>query len=504
MTAVSDIPERAAAKASMRAYARLGNDNHDSGPPSSAEVAQDAITLEKVGDFLELDLRRVRVWLRSGLLIIAILALVGAVGGALYSALSKPRYTVTTDVLIDPADLQLFDDKLFATKGQVDNALLVTGSKVRILTSRNVLKRVVTDLDLGDDPEFYDPNAFDLKSLFGASKSLGDPEAGAAASLATHIVTQIDDKSFVTSLSVSSESTDKAIAISAAMIQAFKDELAATEADGAARAAVALDQRLTLLRADVQAAEQRVEAFKRDNNLSSSNGELVASQSLTQLNVDLVTAQTRAAAAQADYKALLAGDANARPDAAISATLTSLRDKAGAVQQELSSESMIYGPLHPRVVSLKGELAVVKSQIQNELARTIAVAKGEADQTAAVVTALTAKMGTLSTDNFSDGDLQVKLRELEREAAAKTSVYENFLSRQGQVTQLEQISTTNVRTISTAVPPPGRAWPPGAVVMAIIGAIGGTLAGIALAIALGLFKDLRGTRRESAVPNSRA
>src|SRR3569832_769831 len=303
MTVVSDIPERAAAaKATMRAYARLGNDNRsDATAPAHADERAAlphaeppaAVTLEKIGDFLELDLRRVTVWLRAGLLTNAILAVVGGVRGALYSMFSKPRYTVTTDGLIDPADLQLFNDNLFSSKSQTDNALLVTGSKVRILTSRNVLNRVVSELSLGDDPEFYDPNAFDLKSLFGGTKSGGDANEAAAISLASHVSTQIDEKSFVTSLAVSSQSTDKAIAISAAMIQAFKDELAATEAERAARAAAALDQRLALLRTDVQVAEKRVADFKRDNNLSSSNGELVAAQSLTQLNTDLVAAQSR-------------------------------------------------------------------------------------------------------------------------------------------------------------------------------------------------------------------
>jgi uncharacterized protein involved in exopolysaccharide biosynthesis len=504
MTVVSDIPERVAAKASMRAYARLGNEKRSEVSAVPAQPASEAVTLDKIGDFLELDLRRVSVWLRSGLLVIAILAVVGAATGGLYSALSKPRFTVTTDILIDPADLQLFDDNLFASKGQFDNALLVAGSKVRILTSRNVLKRVVADLDLSHDTEFYNPDAFDLKSLFGGSKAVGDPEAAAIGSLSGHVSTQIDEKSFVTSLSISSETTDKAIAISAAMIQAFKDELAANEADSAARAAAALDARLVQLRTDVQAAEERVEAFKRDNNLASSNGQLVTSQSLTQLNTEFVAAQSRAMAAQADYQALLVGDANAQPDVSISASLTALRDRAAVVQQQLSSESMVYGPLHPRIANLKGEFAAVNGQIQRELARTIAVAKGEAEQSAAVVAALTESMNALSSTAFSDGDLQVKLRELEREATAKTSVYENFLARERQVAELEQISTTNVRTISTAVPPSGRSWPPSVVVMAIVGAIGGVFAGAALAIAMGLFRDLRGTRRQPAAANNRA
>jgi uncharacterized protein involved in exopolysaccharide biosynthesis len=498
MTAVSEIPERPAPRAAgMRAYARLGEERRYPAGPRSAPAAEEAVTFDKIGDFLELDLRRFAVWLRSGLLAIVLLGAVGAVSGAIYSMLAKPRYAVTTDVMIDPANLQLFDANLFATQGQFDNALLFTGSKVRVLTSRNVLERVVTQLDLASDPEFYDPNGFDLKSMFGASKAAGDPVAAATEALGDHVGTKLDEKSFVVSLSVSSESTSKAIAISAAMIEAFKAELDASEADSASRAAAALDQRLTELRRDVQRAEVRVEAFRRDNNLASSNGQLVTSQSLTQLNTDFVAAQSRAAAAQANYEALLSGDANARSDT-VGSTLTALRDRAGVAQQQLSAAAMTYGPLHPRITSLKAELAVVNGQIENELKRMVATAKGEADQAAAVVAALTAQMQTLTADTFVDSDLQVELRELERDATAKAAVYENFLARQQQVAELEQISTTNVRTISTAVPPEGRSWPPGVVVMAMIGGIGGAILGIVLAVLLGLRRDLRKPRAAAA------
>ena len=506
MTVVSDIPERAAATSGSRAYARLGEEKRYRAPVlpvAPVAPADDAVTLDKIGDFLELDLRRVTTWIRSGFLAIVVLALIGAAIGVGYGTIAKPRYTVSTDILIDPANLQLFDSDLFATKGQFDNALLITGSKVRILTSRNVLDRVVAELDLADDPEFYNPDAFDLKALFGARRPPGDPQAAATESLGARVRTQLDEKSFVATLSVSAESTDKAIAISAAMIEAFKAELAASEAESASRAATALDDRLGKLRGDVQAAEARVEAFRREHNLASSNGQLVTSQSLTQLNTDFVAAQSRAAAAQANYQALLSGDANARPDAAVSATLTALRDRAGAVQQQLSSESMVYGPLHPRIASLNAELAGVNGQIQRELSRTIATAKGEAEQASAVVAALTQQMNSLTADAFLDGDLQVQLRELERDATAKTSVYENFLSRERQVAELEQISTTNVRTISTAVPPEGRAWPPGMMVLAVMGAVGGAAAGLALAVVFGLVRDLRPAPRRPVAANKR-
>jgi uncharacterized protein involved in exopolysaccharide biosynthesis len=164
---------------------------------------------------------------------------------------------------------------------------------------------------------------------------------------------------------------------------------------------------------------------------------------------------------------------------------------------------MVYGPLHPRIASLNAELAVVNGQIQRELTRTIDTAKGEVDQANAVVAALTEQMKGLTADAFLDGDLQVQLRELERDATAKTSVYENFLSRERQVAELEQISTTNVRTISTAVPPEGRSWPPSMTVLIMMGAVGGAVVGLGLAVVFGLIRDLRPAPRRPVAANKR-
>ena len=344
--------------------------------------------------------------------------------------------------------------------GQVDGQVLNAGSKLRVLTSGNVLSRVVDELDLVNDKEFFDPTpSFGLSGLFGASNSepAADPKLTALANLAQRVGTKADEKSFVATLSVSSESTDKAIAISQAIVKSFQDELAKAEADGAGRAAAALDDRLAQLKAGVQDAEEKVEAYKRENNLAaSSDGQLVSTQTLTQLNGQVVEAQSRVIAAQASYDALVAAGPNASTsDTAASAALTALRDKAGSLQQQLDAQSMVYGPRHPTIVSLTAEVAAVNAQLRTELNRVIAAAKATLDEANASLAALRASSDTLTGNVFSDNESQVALRELERDAASKSAIYESFLSRARQITEREQIDTTNVRVISTAVPPGG-------------------------------------------------
>ncbi|PTE11580.1 GumC family protein [Mesorhizobium helmanticense] len=498
------------ANARRRAMAQQGA---PSGAPSTAGVAGPVVpphasepvatvTLDKIGDFLELDFRRLFVWLRAGLALACMLAVVGAVVGGAYALLSKQRYTVATEILINPANLQVVENDLYSQSGQIDGQLLNARSKQRILISGNVLSRVVDELNLTSDPEFVDP---DRSASSGVSGSKSDPKLIALKNLDERVSTTADETSFVTTLSVSAETAGKAIEISQAIVKTFKEELAKAEADGASRAAAALDAQLGQLKRDVQTAEEKVEAYRRSHNLSSSNGQLVSSQTLTQLNSQIVEAQSRVIAAQASYDALVASGVNgSNPDPAVSEALAALREKANLLRQQIDSQSMTFGPRHPTIVRLKTELATVGSQLNAEFSRTVGTARANLDRAKASWASLNTKMNDLQGNVFSDNESEVALRELERDAASKTAIYESFLSRARQIAGREQIDTTNVQVISSAVPPKARSWPPRTALVIGAGAFAGFALGMLLALAMGIMRDIWQPPNRSGVGARRA
>ncbi len=502
MSIASDFNRPVNTVSGARAFARLGarpaNDTVVDAP-----VPVETVTLGKIGDFLELDFGRLFTWLRRGVAVAAVMAAIGAVAGVSYAVLTPPKYTVATDILIDPTNLQIVTDDLYQQPGAIDSALLNAGSKQRVLTSGNVLARVVDQLDLVNDTEFYDPapGGFSLSGLFGGGeKAAGDPRLAAQSALDKRVSSKADDKSFVTTLTVSSESTDKAIRISDAMVEAFKQELASAEADGAGRTASALNDRLNELKAAVKAAEEKVEAYKRDNGLTTTAGELANATTMTQFNLQVVEAQSRVIAAQSAYDELVAAGPNANSaEMQTSAALAALRSTAGSLRQQLDSQSMIYGPRHPSIVKLNTELAAANAQLGAEVSRIVGAAKVTLDEARASLAALEAKASELKTNVFTDNEALVTLRELERDATSKATIYEAFLSRARQVTEREQLDSTNVRVISTAVPPAARSWPPRTVVMLGVGAVLGFVLGMMLAVVLGAMRDLRQPPRRVAV-----
>ncbi|TIM51733.1 MAG: lipopolysaccharide biosynthesis protein, partial [Mesorhizobium sp.] len=99
----------------------------------------------------------------------------------------------------------------------------------------------------------------------------------------------------------------------------------------------------------------------------------------------------------------------------------------------------------PTIVRLRTEFETVSSQLRAEFSRTVGTAKANLDKANASLASLTARMNALKNNVFTDSESQVALRELERDAASRRAVYESFLSRARQITEREQIDTTNVQ-----------------------------------------------------------
>src|SRR5689334_14785935 len=110
MSIVSDRPD-SLRRSGARAFARL--DTREPNKVVTAAGQSGPVTLDKIGLFLELDLGRLFHWVRAGLLLAVVLAAVGAVAGGAYGILAKPLFTVSSDILINPAKLQVVPNDLY-------------------------------------------------------------------------------------------------------------------------------------------------------------------------------------------------------------------------------------------------------------------------------------------------------------------------------------------------------------------------------------------------------
>lgn len=432
-----------------------------------------------------LDFGRLSRWTKRGWKWLLIFAVVGGAVGVGYGLFAPQRFTAVTDILVDPSKLQIITDDIYSQSAARDSQLLDVESKLRVLTSGNVLARVVAALNLQNDPEFIESGA--------KPKSGADPTLIALRNLGDHIRARREERSFVVTLSVWSEEPQKAVDISKAVVSAFLEELAKAEADGAGRTASSLMDRLGELRLSVNLAEEKVEAFRRQHGLQSSDGELVSSRSMSLLTTLLLDAQQRQIQAESRYRDLVSGTAAGdTTDAQQSTTMSALRAQLAGTKQQFDAQSLILGPRHPTLTSLRMQVESLENEIAREAQRLIDAVKSDMDQANSVLAALTSQSSNVRSEVSIDNQAEVQLRELERDATSKATIYEAFLSRAREVTERQQLDTTNIRIISPTTLPLDRSWPPRTAQLALIGVASGFAAGMLVALGLGLVGDFRG------------
>jgi uncharacterized protein involved in exopolysaccharide biosynthesis len=254
--------------------------------------------------------------------------------------------------------------------------------------------------------------------------------------------------------------------------------------------------RLGELKAGVTAAEDAVATFRRQHDLQESNGELVNTQTLTELNQRLIEARQALISVEARYAELTdpkSGKLNA--DAIQTPSMVALRTQYGLIKQDADAAAAIYGPLHPNRGSGDRQLAGLQAQIDAEAARYVQSISLDLDQARRTVSQLETNIEAARNSVAVDGAASVELRDLERDAKAKSEVYEAFLTRASEITERQQLDTTNIRVISPPTPPAQRSWPPRSYVTATAGGFGGVLLGIAVALGLGFLAAARQLRK---------
>jgi uncharacterized protein involved in exopolysaccharide biosynthesis len=168
-----------------------------------------------------------------------------------------------------------------------------------------------------------------------------------------------------------------------------------------------------------------------------------------------------------------------------------LRTQYSTLRQRVTSQSAVLGPRHPMILALEPQLRALEGQIDAETARIVQAAKAELDQARSALDALNSAANQMKSSVFQDTAAQIHLRELEREARAKATVYEAFMARAGEAAERQQIDTTNVRIVSPAVVPTTRSFPPRGYVLAGAGGVVGLGLGLAIAVLSGLWRDYR-------------
>ena len=355
--------------------------------------------------------------------------------------LVSPRFTSQASILVED------NQSVFARAGGTDGGRATPDqetvtSQVQLLLSRDLAADVVRDLKLTELAEFdYLLKGISLpKRILVAIGIARDPRLLTAEERAI--------KSYYEKIAVYKVSTSRVITIeftaknpelAARIANAVADHYIALQVEAGRQSTVQaaewLGGQVGELRAKVEAAEARVEQYKSANGLlRGSNDASLSSQQLSELNSQLIVAQTRRAEAQARAQTIrevvrAGGNLAASTDVVNSPLIQRLLEQQVILARRVAELRPTLLPQHPRMRELMAELADLKLQIRAEAEKVALALESEARVAGARENAIRASLTALKQEVERASGHEVELRALQREARAQRELLESFLTR---------------------------------------------------------------------------
>lgn len=408
-----------------------------------------------------------------------------------------PRYVSQIKILIDPRGLQILPNDLSPAAASADATFAVVESQVQVITSTEVLEKVIAKLNLTSDPEFVAGDGGDS----AGSSSEGDARTRAVLrTLRKRIDVRRPDRTFVLDVSVwTSSSPEKSKRIADAIAQAYLEVQLQMQTEAASRTAKALESRLSTLRQNLTNAEKQVETYRIQNNLVGGQGNLLSERELTDLTNQLSAQRIRGAELLARMEILRKRNANNPPidtiaEALQSQTMFDLRARYAEAKKAETDSAVSLGPLHPAVITARAQVKQIRELIDVELARIQRSLETEYQRTKSVEGELNRQIIAARQVSASGQPPVQKLKDLENDVAAQRVVYETLQRRAKEVREEGMLDRTNSRVISPAAIQPAQYVVPRTLVVGG-GLVIGLLAGVFAAAFLNQFEGGRGEDR---------
>ncbi len=430
------------------------------------------------------------LWRRRWLVLGAMVVVVAVAAVGLFMIHS--RYTATSRILIDPREQRVVQNELVQQGLGTDMALV--DSQVEVITSEAVLSRVVEDMDLVSDPEFVPASSSDRK-----------PSEVALENLAKATEVKRPENTYVLEISVTTKEAAKSARLANAVAHAYTADQAASTANAARDVSSSIRDRLNQLQQQLQDAEEKVEAYKREHNVSESDGQLLVDRRVADLSERHSAAVANAAQAKARLD-VMEQALKSRGDVSSVVTdpngsMASLRAQLSDARRRLAELEQVLGPLHPRVSAARGQVGEAQAAIRAESRRLVADARDDYQTASDTADELAAELKRTQSQSFDTNQDLIRLRELQREAQSSRVVYETFLVRAKETAEQETITARTARIIAPASVPDSPSFPPRLPLLAAA-----VVLGLGFGILLALLADLfaRARTRRVAEPEAAA
>jgi chain length determinant protein EpsF len=364
--------------------------------------------------------------------------------------LALPKsYESTISLLLDNRDEQ-------SLTGTVPSARDRTGfmqTQMDIVTSQRVARQVVDDLKLADDPR--------AKEAFADAGARGDIRDWLANGLLAGL--KVDSsQSSVIRLSYSSSDPKMATQVANAFGKAYMSTTLDLRVGPTKQATAWFDEQLKGLRADFEAAQDRLAKFQKEKGIIVIDERLdVENARLAELSTQALAAQnmTYESASRSTIAARNASNPDSIPEVLGNPLIQALKTDIARAEAKLQELSTRLGPNHPQYRQQASEIGALRSRMNAEVGRVVAGVRNVTAQNRAREESLLKALEAQRQRVIEMRDAKNGAFVLQRDAETAQKAYEAALSRY-LVNKVESgARQTNVTVLNPATEPTRPAKP---------------------------------------------
>jgi capsular exopolysaccharide synthesis family protein len=346
-------------------------------------------------------------------------------------------------------------------------------TQIQVLKSENLAGRTIEQLKLAD-------------SLIPPHKLANIPEAARKARLIERfeksLTVELVPRTRMLVVGYENTSPELAAKVATSLAENYIDHAFRQKYDATRQASAWMEQQLGDLKAQVEASQQAVVEYERQNQIVNTNEKQnVLEQMLSDLSRDLTNAESERVQTESLYREVLANRSRIG-GLAHNDLLQKLEEKAADLQGQHTEASAQYGPLFPKVLRLQqqiddnqGQIAREQNRVMERIGRDYDAARNREALAAAAVTAQKERVGKLN-------QLLVQHNLLQREFEGNQQLYQNLLQRLKEASVSAGLRSTNIQLIDPALTPL-RPVRPQAALHITLGFLAGAFLGIVSALA---------------------
>lgn len=349
------------------------------------------------------------------------------------TSLQKPMYSTQVSILIDPRHKEVVTTA--SDPGTAPLASMDVDTEVAVLESTGMARSVAEKLNLKALPEFKDLDV-PIEQVLPARIS-------AARAGATYVI----------NLTAEDRNPKVAAEIAQGYAQAYIDKQMQDKAAANDTSLNWLNGRLASIRAQTQADDQNLQAYKVAHNLMSAEGATMAEQEISSLNQSMANSK-----ADLDEKRARLAAATQPGNADVAESLSTdlvrqLRKQRTDVAADLAKLQANYGPKYPEVVKDQSQIAQIDAQIGAENKRALASLSTDVKVAQQRYDSLIGSHANSTAALRSNNVAEVGLMELQRRADASHAIYDTFLARARELTAQAGLQQPGASIIADAKVP---------------------------------------------------